>query len=167
MDWGSPETWRWIWLVAMVTFAVGEMGVAGSFFLAPFAVGAGIAAILAFAGVPLGVEWLAFLGVTFGSFLALRPLAKRLDQEGPMLGIGSHRQIGRTARVVEAIDGREDLGTVLLGAERWRAESTDGHRIPVGATVAVVEVRGTRLLVRSDPTAPAPPAAPDPGPPAG
>lgn len=156
MDWGEPETWRWIWLIAVVVFGVGEMAVAGSFFLAPFAIGAGVAAILAFAGVALGIEWAAFLSVSVGSFLALRPIAKRLDLDGPVLGIGSHRQIGQTARVIETIDGTTDLGSVMLGAEHWRAESTDGLQIPVGASVSVVEVRGTRLLVRYDPTIAAP-----------
>jgi membrane protein implicated in regulation of membrane protease activity len=156
VDWGEPETWCWIWLIATVTFALGEMAVAGSFFLAPFAIGAGIATILSFADVPVGLSWTAFLVVSVGAFLALRPLAKRLDLAGPALGVGSHRQIGRTARVIEAIDGARDLGSVMLGSEHWRAESADGQQIPVGATVAVVEVRGTRLLVRYDPTAAAP-----------
>lgn len=154
MDTGNPEVWRWIWLSAAVFFGVGEMAVAGSFFLAPFAAGAAVATILAFVGVGLALQWTAFLVVSVGVFLALRPLAKRLDREGPVLGIGSHRQIGQTARVLEGIDGAKDLGTVLLGSERWRAESTDGQVVPVGAVVSVVEVRGTRLLVRYDPTAP-------------
>lgn len=166
MDWGQPETWRWIWLVAAVVFGLGEIGVAGSFFLAPFAIGAIAAALLAFTGVPLGIEWVAFLGVSMATFVALRPIARRLDREGPVLGIGSHRQIGQTARVIEAIDGNADLGSVMLGPEHWRAESTDGQQIPVGATVSVVEVRGTRLLVRYDPTvAVAPPLHPPPDPP--
>ena len=55
MSTGDPNVWRWIWIIAMVVFGIGEMGVAGSFFLAPFAIGAGAAAALAFAGVPLGV----------------------------------------------------------------------------------------------------------------
>lgn len=156
MDFSEPQTWAWVWLIATVVFGVGEMAIVGSFFLAPFAIGAAVAAVLAFAGVPIGLEWLAFLGVSIGSFLALRPLARRLDLEGPVLGIGSHRQIGQTARVIEAIDGTTRLGSVVMGAEQWRAESTDGQQIPAGATVSVVEVRGTRLLVRYDPTVAAP-----------
>lgn len=152
MDMGSPEFWRWVWLVTAVTFAVGEMAIAGSFFLAPFALGAAVAAALAFAGVPVSVEWLAFAVVSTAALVALRPLARRLDREGPVLGIGSHRQVGQVARVVVPIDPSTEGGTVLLGAERWRAESTDGLVIPVGSAVSVVEVRGTRLLVRSDPT---------------
>ena len=55
MDTGSPEFWRWIWLIAMVVFGLGEISIAGSFFLAPFAAGAGVAALLAFVGVPVGL----------------------------------------------------------------------------------------------------------------
>lgn len=161
MDAGSPEAWRWIWLVAMVTFGVGEMAVAGSFFLAPFAVGAGVAAILAFAGVNVAVSWLAFLGVSVGAFVALRPVARRLDAEGPTLGVGAHRQLGQRAQVVEAIAGEHEPGVVLLDGERWRAESQTGHAIPVGVTVLVAAVRGTRLVVApADATTPEMPTSP-------
>lgn len=162
MDWESPETWRWVWLAAAVVFGLGEMGVAGSFFLAPFAVGAGVAAILAFAGVPVGGEWAAFLVVSIGAFVAFRPLARKLDEAGPHLGVGSHRQIGQIARVIEAIDSAEDEGLVMLGSERWRAESADGQVFPIGSTVSVVEVRGTKLLVRADVGSPAPGLRPPP-----
>ena len=147
MESGDPEAWRWIWLAAMVVFGIGEMGVAGSFFLAPFAIGAAVAAVLAFAGVDLGIEWAAFLGVSVVVFLALRPVARRLDAEGPVLGVGSHRQVGQRARVIEPIDGEHDHGVVMLGRERWRAESADGRPIPVQTTVVVTEVRGTRVVV--------------------
>ena len=147
MDAGDPESWRWIWLAAMVVFGVGEMGVAGSFFLAPFAIGAAAAAILAFVGVGVGGEWAAFLGVSVVVFLALRPLARKLDTEGPVLGIGSNRQVGQRAKVVESIDGEHDHGTVMLGPERWRAESVDGQPIAVDTTVVVTAVRGTRVIV--------------------
>ena len=145
---GDPNTWRWIWIIAMVVFGVGEMGVIGSFFLAPFALGAAVAAILAFAGMSLGVEWAAFLVVSVLSFVALRPIAHRLDAEGPALGVGSSRQIGQRARVTEAIEGEHDHGTVVVGRETWRAESVGGVPIDVGATVIVEEVRGTRVVVR-------------------
>lgn len=162
MDTGSPEFWRWVWLVATVVFGLGEIAVAGSFFLAPFAIGAGVAAVLGFAGVAVGAQWAAFLAVSVVSFLALRPLARRLDKEGPHLGIGAHRQVGQSARVIEPIVGANDTGVVALGGERWRAESADGHPVPAGAQVSVVDVRGTRLLVRYDPTDPGPMPLDDP-----
>ena len=43
-------------LIAAIVFGLGEIAVAGSFFLAPFAVGAAVAALLAFAGVDVTRE---------------------------------------------------------------------------------------------------------------
>lgn len=164
VDANDPNTWRWIWLVAALAFGLGELAVAGSFFLAPFAIGAAVAAVLAFAGFSVNIEWLVFMAISAGTFLALRPIMKRLDASGPSIGIGSSRQLGQRARVVEAIEGAHDQGVVLLGAERWRAESIGGQPIEVGAVVTVIEVRGTRVLVersvdavdlrRADPPAP-------------
>lgn len=163
MDSGDPETWRWIWLVAAVVFAGGEIAVAGSFFLAPFALGAAAATVFAFAGAGLAVQWAVFLGVSVASFLALRPLARRLDTNNATPGVGSSRQIGQRARVLEPIDGEHEYGLVLLDREKWRAESQTGQVIPVGATVVVVEVRGTRVVVApAEPVDPADAAASPP-----
>ena len=144
----EPETWRWIWLVMTFVFALGEMTSAGSFFLAPFALGAGVAAILAFADVGLTGQWLVFVGISVASFAALRPLARRLDRGEPTEGIGSKRLIGETATVLEAIPaGAHELGLVRVHREEWRAESVDGSPVEAGAVVHVVEQRGTRLVV--------------------
>lgn len=119
MDSGDPEVWRWIWLITAVVFAVGEMAVAGSF-LAPFALGAAAATIAGFAGAGLAVQWALFLGVSVGSFLALRPLARRLSNSTPQPGVGSSRQVGQRARVIEPIDGEHEYGMVQLDREKSR-----------------------------------------------
>ncbi|HET8930837.1 MAG TPA: NfeD family protein [Acidimicrobiales bacterium] len=147
MDLGEPHTWQWIWLVAMVVFGLGEMAAAGSFFLAPFALGAAVAAILAFLNVPLGIEWAAFLVVSVVSFLAMRPLARRLDRENRSAGIGANRLLGQAAQVTEAIGNGHMPGMVLLGGEKWRAESADGQEIAADTPVVVTDVRGTRVVV--------------------
>lgn len=149
MDTGDPNFWRWVWLVATVVFGIGEMAVAGSFFLAPFAIGAGVAAVMAFAGVSVAPEWLAFVGVSAVTFAALRPLARRLDTTEHAVGVGASRQIGQRAVVTEAIAGEHDHGAVLVGRETWRAESADGRPLGKGTTVIVTEVRGTRVVVRA------------------
>ena len=144
----EPETWRWIWLAATAIFAIGEMASAGTFFLAPFAIGAGAAAILAFADVGLAWQWLAFVGVSLATFASLRPLARRLDQGEPSDGIGSKRLIGQSATVLEPIpEGHNELGLVRVHREEWRAQTVDGSGAPAGSLVHVVEQRGTRLVV--------------------
>ncbi|MDQ3107769.1 MAG: hypothetical protein M3Q68_08200, partial [Actinomycetota bacterium] len=88
---GTPETWRWIWLAAVLAFGIGEVAVAGSFFLAPFALGAIVAALAAFAGVPVPVEWALFLGGSVATFAAFRPYARRLERRAPYSAAGSAR----------------------------------------------------------------------------
>jgi len=146
----EPETWRWIWLATALLFAFGEMASAGTFFLAPFAIGAAVAAVLAFADVGLAAEWIAFVGISAGTFAGLRPLARRLDRGEPTDGIGSKRLIGQSATVLEAIPAGE-LGLVRVHREEWRAESVDGAPVDAGLVVQVVEQRGTRLVVTQAP----------------
>jgi membrane protein implicated in regulation of membrane protease activity len=142
----EPETWRWIWLGAALLFGIGEMATPGAFFMAPFAVGAVVAAALAFADVPLGGQWAAFVGVSLVALVALRPLARRLDRDGGADGIGSRRLIGKGGTVLEAI-GPDHLGLVRVEREEWRAESADRSSLPAGSSILVTEVEGTRLIV--------------------
>lgn len=153
----SPETWRWVWLVAAFAFAVGELASPGSFFLLPFALGALVATALAFAGVPVALEWVAFAVVTIGTLAAFRPLARRLELLDDDLGIGSRRLIGQTATVLEEIPGRGQLGLVRVHREEWRAESMDGTAISLGSTVRVADVEGTRVIVSQLGEIPPPP----------
>lgn len=143
----EPETWRWIWLGAALLFAVGEMATPGAFFMAPFAVGALVAAILAFAGASVAAEWLAFVVVSIVTFAALRPLARRLDRDVTASdGVGSRRLIGRSGMVLEPIEPGH-MGLVRIDREEWRAESAERSAVPAGAQVRVTQVEGTRVIV--------------------
>lgn len=144
----SAEVWPWIWLAVAAAAVLGEMASAGSFFLLPFAAGAGVACALAFLDVSAAVQWLAFVAVSVAGVVATRPLARRLDQSTPTDGIGAKRWMGQSATVLEAIpEGETECGLVRIGREQWRAESRDGRAVPQGAVVRVVDVRGTRLVV--------------------
>jgi membrane protein implicated in regulation of membrane protease activity len=143
----TPETWRWLWLLAAFVFAIGELASPGSFFLLPFAIGALVATVLAFADVGVGIEWIAFVGVSVASLVALRPLARRLELLDDDLGVGSRRLIGQTATVLQDIPGGGELGLVRVHREEWRAESMDGTAIPTGTAVRVADIEGTRVIV--------------------
>ena len=148
MDLNSPDTWRWIWLAAAVVFAVGEIAVAGSFFLLPFAIGAGVAALVAFAGGSIALGWVAFLVVSGGCTAVLRPLARRLDRTHPHHAIGANRWVGREAYVLRDIPAEPGgTGLIRLEREEWRAESQLRLPIKAGSTVLVSRVDGTRLIV--------------------
>lgn len=142
-------------MVAAAVFLVGEMSTPGSFFLLPFAAGALVATLLAFANASVEVEAVAFLVVSVATFAALRPLARRLDRGEPTDGIGSKRLIGESATVLEPIPrGEHELGLVRVHREEWRAQSVDGSPIEAGTSVKVLEQRGTRLVVSPRPTNP-------------
>lgn len=142
----DPETWRWIWLAAVVFFGVGEMSTPGSFFLGPFAVGAAVAAVLAFLGVDSIWQWTAFVAISLAALFALRPLARRLDQNAESNGVGSRRLIGRVGVVLEAIPF-DDSGVVRIDREDWRAVGVARAALAEGARVRVVEVEGTKVVV--------------------
>jgi len=147
MEFG-PELWRWIWLVAAIGFAVGELAVAGSFYLAPFAVGAFVAAVAAFLGVPVPLEWALFVAGSAGTFAAMRPLSRRLERNAPYSPVGAARWVSREALVIEDIPGGPGGGgRIRLDREEWRAESLTGAPIRAGSTVLVSRVDGTRLVV--------------------
>jgi membrane protein implicated in regulation of membrane protease activity len=141
--------WRWIWLATAVAFGIGEMASAGSFFLAPFAVGAVGAAVVSFLGAPIGLGWLIFVVLSGVTFAALRPVAKRLDatSRNP-LGVGATRLVGEQGVVLlEVPPGPDEVGLVRVGREEWRAQSLDGSPLEPGTPVTVLEVRGTRVIV--------------------
>lgn len=146
----SPDTWRWIWALTAVVFYVGEMATAGAFFALPFALGATLATILAFAGVGVTWEWAAFVVASAVASAILWPLAKRLDRRGTKSEgtPGSRRWIGQRAEVIQSIPGGvSQTGLIRLEREQWRAESVDGQPIEAGTTVQVIRIDGTRAIV--------------------
>ncbi|HIG24398.1 MAG TPA: NfeD family protein [Acidimicrobiia bacterium] len=146
----DPEVWRWVWLVAAATFVVGEIVTGASFFILPFAVGAAVAAVLAFAGASDFWQWLAFVGVSLASFAAVRPLVKHLNQGTNPTGVGADRLIGETGVVVADLDPQaEKLGAVRIGREEWPAQAADGQLIVSGSSIEVLEIQGTRAIVRT------------------
>ncbi len=150
----DPVVWGGIWLATAAALGVSEMASAGSFWLAPFAVAALPAAIISFLGAPIAVGWLIFLAGSVLAFLAMRPLAKRLDVDVPHIpGIGANRLVGHEAVIVEDIPfGAETHGMVRAGGETWNAMTDNDMAIPVGTTVRIVEVRGTRVVVEPAPS---------------
>ena len=145
----NPTMWAVIWLAAMAGFGVGELLLAGSFFLLPFAVGSLAAAIVSLIGAPLVISFPVFLVCSFATYLGMRPLARRMEASTPeVAGIGANRLLGVAGTVIEEIrpmDG--EGGMVRVGSEEWRADSSTEYGLPIGQKIRVLEVRGTRLVV--------------------
>jgi membrane protein implicated in regulation of membrane protease activity len=139
------ESWV-IWLILAVVLAVGEIATLG-FFLAPFAGGAAVAAVLAAFGAGTTAEAAAFLVVSIVLLAALRPLA-RSHQKGKALKMGTAALVGQTAMVVERIANDEGVGCVKLDGEIWTARAYDDDAvIEPGTKVHVLEIRGATALV--------------------
>jgi len=136
-----------IWLIAAVIFAVGEMATT-SFFLAPFAGGAAVAALLAIAGAGAVIEWAAFLVISILLLAALRPIAREHQRTRGRIRTGTAALVGQTATVVERIANSEGVGCVRLDGEIWTARAFDDEEtFEPGARVQVLEIRGATALV--------------------
>jgi membrane protein implicated in regulation of membrane protease activity len=137
-----------IWLIAACVLGVGEMH-QGGFYLAPFALGAVLAAIVGVLGVGAPLSAVVFLGASALVFTTLRPVAQRHRRLPPALRTGAAALVGRPALVLERIANDEGVGCVKIdGGEVWTARSYDEHEeIPAGERVEVVEIRGATALV--------------------
>ena len=136
-----------LWLIAAVILAIGEIATTG-LFLAPFAAGAAIAALLAAAGAGAVVEWAVFLVVSVIALAALRPVARAHKRSRGQLKTGTAALVGQTATVVERIANAEGVGCVRLDGEIWTARAfVDEETFEPGARVQVLEIRGATALV--------------------
>jgi membrane protein implicated in regulation of membrane protease activity len=137
-----------LWLVAGLLLGVGEMHT-GGFYLLPFAIGAGLAALVSGLGVGIGVAVGVFLVASAIVVLALRPVARRHRRLPPAIRTGAAALVGRPAMVIERIANAEGVGCVRIdGGEVWTARSFDDDEvIEAGERVEVVEIRGATALV--------------------
>ena len=135
----------WIWVAIAAVFIVAEIFTAG-FFLFPFAVGAGVAALINFLGLPAWLQWVCFLGLSGILVLTSRRLADRFSHEPPEK-VGVDRLIGQTGLVIEAIDPVTDSGRVRVKKDEWRATTDDESNVDVNERVRVVRVEGAHLVV--------------------
>jgi membrane protein implicated in regulation of membrane protease activity len=136
-----------IWLIVAVVFGVGEIFTLG-FFLAPFAVGALVAAIVSGAGGGDVLSWISFLVVSLVFLAALRPVALRHLRQAPRLRTGTAALVGRTGMVIERISNDEGVGCVRIDGEVWTARAFDEDQvIEAGIRVQVLEIRGATALV--------------------
>jgi membrane protein implicated in regulation of membrane protease activity len=136
-----------LWLIAAVIFGVGEIATLG-FFLAPFAGGALVAALLTGLGAGDAVGWASFLVVAAVLLAAMRPLARSHRRQPPQLRTGTAALVGRTGMVVERIANDEGVGCVRIDGEVWTARAFDDDEIiEAGKRVQVVQIKGATALV--------------------
>jgi membrane protein implicated in regulation of membrane protease activity len=136
-----------LWLIAAVVLAVGEIATMG-FFLAPFAAGALVAALISAVGAGTAISLVVFLAVSITALAALRPIARSHMRMPAQLRTGTSALVGSNATVIERIANREGVGCVRIGGEVWTARAYDEDDvIDAGRQVQVIEIRGATALV--------------------
>lgn len=139
----------WIWLTAMVVLGIVE-ALTVSLVCIWFVGGALAAAIAALLGAPVWVQLAAFIIVSVGLLLALRPFVqKSIRSDGTATNVDSN--IGKTAVVIEKIDNLHGTGHVMIDRVDWTARSEDGSVIEVGETVQVLRIEGVKVCVQRVP----------------
>jgi membrane protein implicated in regulation of membrane protease activity len=139
----------WIlWLVVALGFGAGEVLSGSSFYLAPFAIGAALAAA-ADAAVDGAAAWIVFVAASVATLLAVKPLVQsRLLSTTPTLRTGGAALVGKRAVVLERIANHEGVGRVRIESEVWTARSLDDELvIEPGTTVEVIDIKGATALV--------------------
>jgi membrane protein implicated in regulation of membrane protease activity len=146
----DAEQWRWIWVGVAVVLSIGELLTAG-FFLLPFAVGAAAAAVLAFLDVAVPLQLVTFVGISVVFLAVLQRFARQEQDDTVAAPAGANRFVGQLAVVIAPVKYLDTTGMVRMGTEEWRAQVDSDIVIPKGARVQIIEVRGTRLVVKPIP----------------
>lgn len=132
-----------LWWVIGIVLVIGEVVLPGTFLIwfafAAFGVGL-IGVVVDLSGMNQVVVFglLSFASLSLGYLMRKR----RGDPEVPAFADRTQAYMGKTYKVVEAIDNGQ--GKIQVGDSVWLAEGED---CPVGGSVKVIDSRGTVLLI--------------------
>jgi membrane protein implicated in regulation of membrane protease activity len=139
-------TWVF-WILLAVVLSVGEI-LTLSFFMAPFAGGALVAALADALGAGVVLSIGVFIVTSLLMLLVVRPIARSHRRMPAPLRTGTAALIGRSALVLERISNNEAVGCVKIDGEVWTARAYDDDDVyDIGERVEVVEIRGATALV--------------------
>lgn len=112
-----------------------------------FAVGAFGAILVSLLGVPLWVEILVFLALSFVILFFYRPLAIKYVNSR-RIRTNVEDLVGKEGKITEKVDNLSQSGRMLLKGMDWAARTeSDESTIEVGTIVRVLKVEGVRLIV--------------------
>ena len=134
-----------VWILIAAGLAAGEVVTLG-FFLAPIALAAVLAAVVALVGAALELQIGAFILGSIASLAIVRPIAKRHLRTPAQIRTGTAALVGSRGVTLERVDA--DGGTVRIGGEVWTARPYDEEAvIERGARVEVLKIEGATALV--------------------
>lgn len=139
----------WIWLGVGFLFLIGEIFTSG-FYLACFSVAAFFTTVFSF--LKLGLNWnlLFFAVVSLIFFILVRPFfIKVLDSKKNVQPTNADALIGQTGIVRKTIDAKKG-GRVIVRGDDWWAFSEDSLTIPQDTKIIVLEVDGSKLIIKKE-----------------
>ena len=137
----------YMWLAVALIALILEIFVSG-FFIACFSVGALVTALAAALGAGIDGQLIVFAAATLAVIVFLRPFAIRyLHTSGKGSATNNDALIGRTGRVVTAIDNENMRGEVKVDGDIFPARSHKDTPIPVAADVKIVALESITLIV--------------------
>lgn len=135
-----------IWLIVFVACIVIEiisMGLTTIW----FAGGALVAAIGAAFSVPLWVQIILFIIVSFVLLYFTRPIAVKYFNKD-RVKTNAESLVGKQAIVISEIDNLQGIGQVTVEGKEWTARTTeDNVTLPVGSVVVIKAISGVKLMV--------------------
>ena len=136
-----------VWLLIAVVLGVIE-AVTVSLVSIWFAIGALVAIIPAYFGVPVWGQILVFLAVSAIAFAFTKRFFKDIVKVKKQ-PTNSDSLIGTDGIVTAEINNLEGTGKVYISGLTWSAKAFDGKNIPEGAVVTARKIEGATLIVET------------------
>ena len=135
----------YFWLAAAALFGLLEAATVS--LVSVWFVGGALAALLASSlGASLGIQIVAFVIVSGGLLLGLRPFATKYAAPKKHR-LNADRVLGEQAVVTEEIRNLDAQGAVRVLGTEWSARSESGERIPEGTVVKILRMEGVKVFV--------------------
>jgi membrane protein implicated in regulation of membrane protease activity len=137
------------WLIAAAVALIIEM-LSLDFIFLPLSIAALAAAIAAFVGAPVLLQFVVFVLVAMVLLFAVRPIALRHLRNTPQAVTNIDRMVGHRALVTDPVDHLG--GRVKIGGEDWSARIDDVNAAPltVGSYVYVTRIDGATAIVTTE-----------------
>lgn len=133
------------WLITAGLLLMVELGHPGLFYFLSFSLGAFGAAGVALAGCSFTMQMGFLLIASTFACVILRTWVKREQQHTYRSNVYALQ--GKEGIVTTMIP-QSGFGQVSVDGENWRAQSNDGIALEAAVKVRVLEVRGTRVIVK-------------------
>ncbi len=140
------DSWH-VWIIFGILLLILEM-FSFSFFLASFGLAALLTAFVAAGDASFTWQIASFAAVSTALLALLRPLARGMYAKSDPQRTNVDALSGQIGLVIEQINDAAAPGRVKVGGEEWRALSSDGSLLAVGARVSIIAVDGATLMVR-------------------